>query len=192
MCSINGCPKPTFARGWCVAHYAKWKKYGDPLVVKQVQFHGKTLQERFDQYTDKTGDCWLWVGHRDANGYGRLNINGQPMLAHRVSWMIHHGDVGNSYVLHKCDNPQCVNPVHLFIGTQQDNITDMHTKGRSRQGHKIGSEHGMAKLNDGQVLQIRRNEESLSEAAIKYGVSETNVRDIRNGKTWKHLLKEQP
>lgn len=192
MCVVAGCGKAVFARGWCGAHYAKWRKYGDPLVVKQRQIHGKTLRERFEQYTIKSDGCWLWIGNRDPNGYGRLNVNGTPMLAHRLSWTLHNSDIGDVCVLHKCDNPPCVNPVHLFLGSQTDNCDDMWSKGRAKPGHVIGMKHGMAKLNDEQVLQIRKNEESIPEASVKFNVSETNIRDIRNGKIWKHLLKETP
>jgi hypothetical protein len=192
MCSIPGCDRKVQARGWCAGHYAKWKKYGDPTVVKQSQLHGKTLRERFEQYTRTSSGCWLWIGHRDPNGYGRLNVNGQPLLAHRLSWQLHNGDMGDSYVLHKCDNPQCVNPTHLFLGTQSENCDDMWSKGRAKPGHVFGEKHGMSKLTETQVLQIRSSEGSLRSLAKMFGVSSPVISDIKNGKTWKHLLKEQP
>jgi hypothetical protein len=191
MCSVIGCEKAVFAKGWCGAHYAKWRKYGDPLVVKQAQLHGKTLRGRFEQYTKKSEGCWLWIGHRDPNGYGRLNVQGVPMLAHRLSWTLHNGDVGDAYVLHKCDNPQCVSPWHLFLGTQSDNCDDMWQKGRARPGRLIGAAHGMAKLNDESAMRVRSDTRPLRIVASEYGISESTARDIRNGKTWKHI-KETP
>lgn len=187
MCSIDGCPKPILARGLCSAHYMKWKKYGDPSVVKQAQIHGKTLTERLEQYTKKTSECWLWVGNQDPNGYGRLNVRGKPMLAHRLWWASANGDPGKMHVLHKCDNPQCVKPEHLFLGTQTDNLKDMHNKKRGRQGHMFGEDHGMAKLTEQQVREIRHSRDTVTALSKAYFVSKTNISDIRSGKTWKHI-----
>jgi hypothetical protein len=91
--------------------------------------------------SDETG-CWLWVGKRDHNGYGRFTVERKTWAAHRYSWLLHRGeDPGRAVVRHLvCDNPPCVNPAHLAIGTQQDNIKDMHAKGRGRgPGHATAS-----------------------------------------------------
>ena len=92
----------------------------------------KSIDERFWSKVNKTGDCWLWTGVRVGIGYGQIYLNGKKTPAHRVSWLLHHGIIPNGLlVLHKCDNPPCVNPNHLFTGTNSDNMKDAYIKGRS-------------------------------------------------------------
>jgi HNH endonuclease len=108
-----------------------------------------TLSERFWSKVDKSGDCWVWTGSRDLKGYGKINIGCTPTLAHRVSWQIKSGDIPEGlFVLHRCDNPPCVNPAHLFIGTAGDNVQDMMSKGRQRKGWiRCGKGHPMSGSN---------------------------------------------
>lgn len=186
-CSVVGCTKSHIARGLCVAHYAKWRKYGDPLASRQQQIHGVSLEERFRQYVRKSRGCWAWIGTLDANGYGRLNVKGIPVLAHRIAWTLKFGHPGNLSVLHKCDNPACVRPDHLFLGDQADNMADMHSKGRGRQGVLRGESHGRAKLTEQQVREIRTSPESSREAAKRFGVSSTVIKDLRVRKIWAHV-----
>jgi hypothetical protein len=187
MCSVVGCEKPVFGRGWCSAHYAKWRKYGDPTVVKQTQLHGLTLKERLAQYTRESDGCWEWIGHKDPNGYGRLNVDGKPLLAHRLAWQARFGDIGGAVICHKCDNPACVNVAHMFAGTQTDNLNDMWSKGRGNPKTNIGEAHGRAKLTEVQVREIRASQESDRKLAARYGVSHPVVRAVRLRKTWKHI-----
>ena len=91
------------------------------------------LEDRFWPKVAKSGpdDCWDWTGRLDRDGYGRITENQKPMLAHRASYLIAHGELDPSLnVCHTCDRPRCVNPRHLFLGTQKDNVIDMHSKGR--------------------------------------------------------------
>lgn len=187
-CSIEYCSKEAIARNYCHSHYRALMLYGDPEARKQVQHHGKTLTERFFAYVKKTDNCWLWVGYRDPNGYGRMNYNGGPKLASRLSWMIHHGSLPEgSCVCHKCDNPQCVNPDHLFVGSQADNMADMTAKGRARKRGLKGEQHNLAKLTESAVRKIRSSKKSAAEIAEEFGVSRTTVYDVRNRRIWTHI-----
>jgi hypothetical protein len=114
--------------------------------------------------------------------------------AHRISWEIHFGDIPDGlYVLHTCDNPPCANPVHLFLGTQRDNIDDMLRKGRSAYGHpgRQGEKAWMAKLTDDQVREIRSLYEvgRISQLALarRYGITQTTIGSIVRRATWKHI-----
>ena len=107
----------------------------------------KTLLERFEEkYVVADSGCWEWTGYKDDKGYGRSSTyrryqSNTLILAHRISWELYHGDIpkddsyyGTLLVCHHCDNPGCVNPNHLFLGTQKDNMQDCKRKGRTRKG----------------------------------------------------------
>ena len=189
-CKIEGCEKHIMGRGFCSAHYAKWQKYGDPLVTKQVQHHGLPLAERFLLGVAPLGDgCWEWQSGKDPNGYGRIGVDGTPMLAHRLSYEFAHGVklTPAQHVLHKCDNPSCVRPSHLMMGDHAANMADKMTKGRHVYGTSRGERHGCAKLTEADVLAIRASAETGVHLAKVYGVSTTQISDIRNRRAWKHL-----
>lgn len=90
------------------------------------------IAEKFWAKVDRTGDCWIWTGSRNSAGYGRIGVAGQHWLAHRYALHLDGVDVSGQLVCHRCDNPQCVRPAHLFLGSHKDNTQDMLTKGRSR------------------------------------------------------------
>jgi hypothetical protein len=188
ICSVEGCTKTAIARGWCSAHYTRWKKHGDPLTVKQEQFHGLSLAGRLMARCVKTPTCWEWTGSADKRGYGRLNIGEVPMLAHRLSWQAFRGPIPEgAHVLHRCDNPRCIRPEHLFLGDHAMNMADKMAKKRHRYGVSRGSDHGMARLNEAQVREIRASSGPSRIVAEKYGISGRQVRDIRTGNSWKHV-----
>lgn len=101
----------------------------------------ETVAQRFWRQIEKSDGCWNWAGLRNKFGYGRLTSSGKgarDLVAHRVSWEFHHGQIPNDLcVLHKCDNPPCVNPDHLFLGTKADNNADKVAKDRQARGDQI-------------------------------------------------------
>ena len=120
-------------------------------VVSKYHQRFKSTEERFWEKVDKSGDCWEWTAYRDRDGYGQFKINGRDMLAHRAVMVISGHDVGESTVCHTCDNPSCVNPDHLYLGTPASNSADMVSKGRSL----TGESHPRCKLTESDVLKIR-------------------------------------
>ena len=139
----------------------------------------------------KRGDedaCWLWQGYVNRRGYGRLSHQGESSYAHRVAWELTHDAIPPGMVVrHACDNPPCVNPAHLLLGSQADNMRDKKERGRSR-GAPPGENHPKNKLTEEQVREIRVATGSCREIAIRYGVSKSTIVEIRAGLTWRHLI----
>lgn len=142
---------------------------------------------------DKTGECWVWTGAYPGGvygrRYGRFGFAGRKYAAHRFSWRIANGPVPNGmHVLHRCDNPSCVNPAHLFLGTHTDNMHDMFRKGRRRIVR--GKEQGTAKLDDEGVLAIRAKYAAgvrQVDLAAEFGIDQTTVSKIVLRKAWAHV-----
>ena len=144
------------------------------------------MNNRFWSHVDKSGDCWIWTGRRDPCGYGRYHT-GSEHLAHRLSWTWCRGLIPDKmYVLHRCDNPPCVNPEHLFIGTQSDNMIDGITKGRVRLPPQDGEQNHQAKLTAALVEKIRVRYAAggvlQRQLAVEYGL--TSVSAILTGDEW--------
>jgi len=164
--------------------------------------------DNFWENADKKADgCWLWKG-ATSDGYGQIRFSGRSQRAHRVAWLLAHGDIPSGlYVCHHCDVRMCVNPSHLFLGTHADNIADMWNKDRGPIGNRSarrrhpesysqsvlnmrGEGAPLAKLRDEDILDIRSrraNGETLKSIAQRYGVDSTNVGCIVRRKTWKHI-----
>lgn len=190
-CNVDGCEESSVARGYCRKHYAAWRRHGDPTKRKHI--FGLSVAERFMHYVEKGDGCWEWRGYRDANGYGRINVRQGdktyvPKLAHRVSWETFRYQITpEQHVCHKCDNPGCVNPEHLFVGDPAANSADKIAKGRMRYGVSRGEKHGCAKLTDDQVREIRVSVGPSRIVAEEYGISGRQVRDIRTRRAWRHI-----
>jgi len=135
--------------------------------------------------------CWLWFGPCRDNGYGYMWNGSRKESSHRISYRLFRGELASgSNVLHRCDNPACINPDHLFAGSQRQNLIDCVNKGRHRPYAAKGGQNPKAKLTDEQILEIRaipRTMGALAKAAPRYGVTRATLCAIRNGRFWKHL-----
>lgn len=150
--------------------------------------------KRFWDKVKKGDHCWSWTGAATTKGYGRININGRLVLAHRLSWEMENGPVPDGlWVLHSCDNPPCVRPSHLFLGNQSMNMLDCAAKGRiCRDGgrkFRIGNVPANRRLDDVQVkLSLALMPHfSLSELARIFGVSVTTMKDLSSGRTYRRV-----
>jgi hypothetical protein len=150
----------------------------------------EALADRFWSKVDKTSFCWLWRAAKTGAGYGQIRITTGPgqskaIYSHRISWELANGPIPEGLeVLHKCDNPPCVRPDHLFLGTQSDNENDSVSKGRWN--HPKGEEHPKAILTYAQVEEIRKSTLSQRKLAKQYSVSRGAVQAILNGRNWRH------
>lgn len=143
----------------------------------------KTRQQFEDKFR-KTETCWLWVGALNPRGYGWF----KQLNSHRCAWMIYREEIPKGmFVLHKCDNTSCVNPDHLFLGTQNDNMKDMDEKGRRITPDRRGKMNGRCKLSESDVFAIRLSSASPMFLAKWFDISDSQVRAIQSGRGWKHL-----
>lgn len=138
--------------------------------------------------------CWLWVAGKDGCGYGTVMFRGKVHRAHRVSYILHVGEIQPGMViLHICDNPACVNPDHLRLGTQADNVKDCETKGRGN--HPAGENCGKSKLTLEQVRLIRslhrEGKRTYAELAKEFKTSKSNIGYILSGDTWREMLTQE-
>jgi len=156
----------------------------------------KSLQERFDEkYVEAPSGCWEWIGSKNWDGYGMIGIAGTDRLswkiriAHRISYALHVGEIpAGINVLHKCDNPACVNPDHLFLGTQRQNVHDMIAKGRRVQADISGEKNPMSKLSKDDTKTIRHlyfaERRPQNEIADYFHVAQSCISKIVSGKRW--------
>jgi len=139
---------------------------------------------RFLDKVEQTSGCWLWRGSRHGKGYGHFRVGGDIHKAHRIAYEIFRGSVSDGLlVCHACDNPACVNPAHLWLGTNDENLDDRQRK--HRQAH--GERHSRAVLTESDVLAIRGAVEPIVVLAERYGVTLSTIRHAKLGLSWKHL-----
>jgi len=131
--------------------------------------------------------CWVWMGSTQVRGYGEIISNNRKHLAHRASYEAFVGKIPKGmYVCHACDNVACVNPNHLFLGTQKQNLQDMASKGRSTWGEKNAN----AKLTEAQVKEIKQGFQAGktdTELAMQFNISRSTIYGIRNNKLWSYI-----
>jgi hypothetical protein len=228
QCSIDGCEKPAESRGWCAAHYERWRLNGAPTASGRGNskrnsnltliceacgagfnpWEGRETSSRFcsrkclylgrggpshspedfDRMVVKSDSCWEWKGPTRRDGYGVFCCEMKRFRAHRYSYERANGPIQNGlYVCHSCDNPRCVNPAHLWLGTAADNSADMAAKGRASKTPSVHSEsHPLSKLTKDQALAIRRDPRPARLVAPDYGISKSLVWGIKRGTHWKY------
>jgi hypothetical protein len=189
-----GCGQKTLLARGDQPEYRK----GDPLPF--VRGHRQRVfpkveqpESRFWDKVEKTDGCWEWTASRDRYGYGDFRYGPERgckrVRAHRFAYEIHNGSIPDGlHVLHRCDNPPCVNPDHLFVGSNADNMADKTTKGRAT-GAAPGPEHHLTHLTDDDVENIRalRPGHTLKFIGDLFGMTPSNVSHIVNRKTWRHI-----
>lgn len=159
----------------------------------KLSYQCGTPEERFWKYVDKKQDneCWNWTAYCHKSGYGKINIKDKIVSAHRFSWVLHNGTIPNDkpLVLHDCDNPKCVNPSHLFLGTHKDNSDDKVKK--NRQSRICGEDHRNSKLTENQIKEIRtlcaKREFTQKKIGKMFNINHRTVSYIHRNKTWKHV-----
>lgn len=157
---------------------------------------------RFWTKVDRSGECWIWTAYCYPNGYGKFFAQHAHHYAHRVAYELTHGPIPDGYnICHRCDVRNCVNPLHLFAGTQSENLQDMAAKGRSTKGDRNpsrlyperrakGEQHGHAKLTAADVIEIRRLAAVGTASSILadcFGVAHSQIRRIILRERWKHI-----
>ena len=175
-------------------------KAGHPAVDPAIRFAAFVPPDR------GADDCWEWTGSRIRRGYGHFRVGTRKVKAHRFAWELAHGTPppGNMLVCHTCDNPPCVNPAHLFLGTTADNVQDRVRKGRSASGDRSGTRthpeayranqvrgerHPLSRLTADDVLSIRARwpNESMQRLADTFGVSIRAIHGVIHRKSWAHI-----
>lgn len=131
-CTIDGCDAPRYGRGLCRSHWKKARRWGDPTFVR---FSDEHRRQEFWRKVNIAGpdECWEWTGPKRAHGYGQFSFARTNTVASRVAWELANGSPfpADKFACHRCDNPPCCNPAHIFVGTQTENMRDMAAKGRA-------------------------------------------------------------
>lgn len=191
-CAIKGCNLPELAAGFCNKHWRRNKKYGSPLwlAMPAAGYRGLSAPDRFFPRVAKSAECWNWQSGTDNDGYGLFmgEVLGVTFKrAHRFSWAYHNNQIipDSMTVMHSCDNPRCVNPSHLSLGTQCENQKDKWRKGRGWT-HK-GTSHWSTNLTEDQVREIRSSTETQKSLGERFGMKQSSISAIVRRKSWRHI-----
>lgn len=191
-CAVNGCGrdsnKPGAARGYCAAHYRRFKLYGDPLGSAPQKIVPSEQWIRDVALNFEGDDCLIWPFQKNENGYGVIAKGGRPHIASRVICERAYGlpDSASMHAAHNCHNGSggCVNPRHLEWKTATDNERDKVAAGTDN----AGSRHGQSLLSEADVRIIRDEKSISAEAmALRFGVSKWTIFDIRARRRWRHI-----
>ena len=140
----------------------------------------------FKSRVNENNGCLEFAGARCPAGYGRVGYKNKVWQSHRLSYLLYYGEFDKAlFVCHRCDNPPCINPEHLFLGTSRDNVDDMLAKGRSQKCR--GESHSQSRLTEKDVLSIRMDRRPLGVIAVQYGVAEAFISTIKSKRVWSHL-----
>lgn len=172
-------------------HQRAGRELDDYMIDIKQHFNHRPAIDRFNRkwHLNSLTGCWIWTARRDNDGYGvmwggRELGKEDNIQAHRVAWMLHRGQIQEGMlVCHHCDNRACVNPDHLFLGTEADNSHDMVKKGRSRKGKDLP----WTRLSPQDVRDIRASKDTLAELGRKYNVLPTSIKKVRLRLSWKHI-----
>jgi hypothetical protein len=166
----------------------RWRERMNPAALR-AQKRAIQRVENFWKKVNKTESCWIWTGAKNKKGYGSFGVQAnKTMSAHRFAWRWAYGEVpDNMQILHRCDNPSCVNPNHLFLGTNLDNVLDRENKGRGNQPR--GSANGNARLNETIVIQILKLGDVLTQVEIarRFHTTQGTVGKILRREVWRHV-----
>jgi len=183
-CEVPECERKAHGHGFCVVHYARWRRHGSPTAGGTSTGAPKTFIAAAVQYVG--ADCLLWPYAKSPNGYGHAIRNGRHFDCHVQVCEDAHGPKPSSQheVAHSCGVRLCCNPAHLRWATRKANRADNLLHGTRLQGER----HGQAKLKEEQVLAIRSQaDRSVVDLAAEFGVSTTTINFIINRFTWRHL-----
>ncbi len=182
MATCRICGGPVTALDLCNKHYIAYKKYGDPLY--RLNARNKLFENRFK--INPTTGCWIWDVANPDQRYGWWKTHGE-LKAHRASWVMHNGVIPEGMqVLHKCDTPRCVNPDHLFLGSQVTNMADMKAKHRGR--NSSGENNTNARLCALDVRAIRADTRANPVIAEEYKIHRETVGRIKRRELWPSVV----
>lgn len=186
-CTVSGCGKSHKSNGLCLMHYTRMIRHGDLDRVSVIR--GDDKKRMINSVDIDDSGCWNWIKSINM-GYGVTSLRGKREQAHRASWMVFVGEIPNGMQInHKCHNKMCINPDHLYVGTQKENMRDMEDAGRAVRC--VGGRNGNSKLSEMDVLEVKKmimDGKKNDEISLKFSVSRSTIQFIRIGKTWGHVV----
>jgi len=191
LCDIEGCGGKHYAKDFCAMHYNR-NRLGKEMVAFRDLNPIEKLMNSIVRNSGLKGLCWEFTGTRSTKGYGKVWTDGKLISAHRISWEHHNNQEipEGLCVLHSCDNPPCVNPDHLSIGTHKKNAEERSE--RNRNGDQNGENNGSSKLSNEDVIFIYQNTTmSAKELSNMFNVNVRNINRIKDGTRWSHLTKHR-